>query len=384
MLEHYSLKLPKEVYSGADAMQNLTQIMAAYGTTKVGLFTDAMLRKLGLIDEAVSVIEAAGLPYEVIDDAPVEPPYEAVQKLADRFNSMNCDLILAIGGGSVMDAAKLCSVQATDAYTVKDLLDDPTQAKKQVKTVMVPTTAGTGSEATPNAIVAVPEKDTKIGIVNNALIADAVILDVKMIQNLPPKVASGPGVDTLCHAIECFTSTKANPFSDTFALDALQLTMDNLEKSCLEKGNLEAKRAMQLASFYGGIAITAAGTTAVHALSYPLGGKYHVPHGVSNAILLIPVMKFNKPAIAERLAIAYDRCLHGDAQTVDAKADAMIARMEEIVRNLNIPTKVADLGVTDPDIDFLVEAGMQQQRLLVNNMREVTPEDARALYEQII
>ncbi len=229
-----------------------------------------------------------------------------------------------------------------------------------------------------------PEKDTKIGIVNNALIADAVILDVKMIQNLPPKVASGPGVDTLCHAIECFTSTKANPFSDTFALDALQLTMDNLEKSCLEKGNLEAKRAMQLASFYGGIAITAAGTTAVHALSYPLGGKYHVPHGVSNAILLIPVMKFNKPAIAERLAIAYDRCLHGDAQTVDAKADAMIARMEEIVRNLNIPTKVADLGVTDPDIDFLVEAGMQQQRLLVNNMREVTPEDARALYEQII
>lgn len=384
MLEKYNLKLPKEVYSGVDAMQNLAGIMTAYGTKKVCIFTDAMLRKLGLIDEALEVINDAGVSVEIIDDAPVEPPYEAVQVLADRFCKLDADLIVAIGGGSAMDAAKLCSVLATDAYTVKDLLDDPTQAVKCVKTVMVPTTAGTGSEATPNAIVAVPEKDTKIGIVNNALIADAVILDVKMVQNLPPKVASGPGVDTLCHAIECFTSTKANPFSDTFALDSLQLTLDNLEKACFEKDNLEAKRAMQLASFYGGIAITAAGTTAVHALSYPLGGKYHVPHGVSNAILLIPVMKFNKPAIAERLAIAYDRCIHAGANTVDEKADAMIERMEQIVVNLGIPTKVADLGVTDPDIDFLVEAGMQQQRLLVNNMREVTPEDARALYEQII
>ena len=384
MKDKYDLKLPKEVYSGVDAMQNLSAILAEYGTTKVALFTDAMLRKLGLTQEAEAVLQAAGVPYEVIDDAPVEPPYAAVQALADRFRGMGADLIVAIGGGSVMDAAKLGSVLATTDYTVKDLLDDPKQAQKYVKTVMVPTTAGTGAEATPNAIVAVPEKDTKIGIVNNALMADAVILDVKMVQNLPPKVASGPGVDTLCHAIECFTSTKANPFSDTFALDSLQLTLDNLEKSCFDKDNLEAKRAMQLASFYGGIAITAAGTTAVHALSYPLGGKYHVPHGVSNAILLIPVMKFNKPAIADRLALAYDRCIHGDAVTVDQKADAMIERMEQIVVALKIPTKVAELGVTDPDIDFLVEAGMQQQRLLVNNMRPVTPEDARALYEQII
>lgn len=384
MLEKYNLKFPREVYSGVGTMQNLASIMTAYDTKKVCIFTDAILRKLGLIDEALEVINAAGIPVEIIDDAPVEPPYEAVQALANRFCKLDADLIVAIGGGSAMDAAKLCSILATDAYTVKDLIDDPTQAVKCVKTVMIPTTAGTGSEATPNAIVAVPEKDTKIGIVNNGLIADAVILDVKMVQNLPPKVASGPGVDTLCHAIECFTSTKANPFSDTFALDSLQLTLDNLEKSCFEKDNLEAKRAMQLASFYGGIAITAAGTTAVHALSYPLGGKYHVPHGLSNAILLIPVMKFNKPAIAERLAIAYDRCIHAGANTVDQKADAMIERMEQIVINLGIPIKMADLGVADPDIDFLVEAGMQQQRLLVNNMREVTPKDARALYEQII
>ena len=172
--------------------------------------------------------------------------------------------------------------------------------------------------------------------------------------------------------------------SDTFALEAFDLIINNIERACDDPEALDAKRAMQLASFYAGIAITASGTTAVHALSYPLGGKYHVAHGVSNAILLSPVMHFNESAIAERLAAAYDRAIHAGAATVEEKAAAVIQRMDEIVEHLDIPKKLAELGIENVPIDELAEAGMSVQRLLVNNMREVTLEDAKEIYAQII
>ena len=147
---------------------------------------------------------------------------------------------------------------------------------------------------------------------------------------------------------------------------------------------MDAKNKMQIASFYAGVAITASGTTAVHALSYPLGGKYHIPHGVSNAILLAPVMRFNEPACRDRLAEAYDRCLHGSAQTVEEKSASVIARLEDIVKHLDIPTSLAQLGVSGENLEELVASGMEVTRLLVNNMREVTPDDARRIYQEVL
>ena len=199
-------------------------------------------------------------------------------------------------------------------------------AKKCVKTLMIPTTAGTGAEATPNAIVAVPEKELKVGIVNDAMIADGVILDARMIKSLPGSIAAATGVDALCHAIECFTSKKRNPFSDTFALQAFEMIVKNIEKACDDPGAMEEKSNMLLASFYAGVAITASGTTAVHALSYPLGGKYHIAHGVSNAILLAPVMKFNEPACRARFALAYDRLAPDAGAVTEAEKSAWDAQ----------------------------------------------------------
>ncbi len=248
----------------------------------------------------------------------------------------------------------------------------------------MPTTAGTGAEATINAIVAVPEEEVKIGIVNDAMMPEYVLLDVRMVQNLPRSIAAATGIDAMCHAIECYTCVKANPLSDTFALEAFDLILHNIEDACDSKDAIEAKRAMQIAALYGGIAITASGTTAVHGLSYPLGGKYHVPHGVSNAILLSPVMHFNEPAIRDRLALAYDRAIHAGAQTEEEKSQAVIQRMDEIIRHLDIPKTLDELGVHDAPIDWLAEAGIKQQRLLSNNKREVTLEDAKAIYRQIM
>lgn len=384
MLESYTLKLPKAVYAGKDAMSKLEGVLKEAGATKVALFTDKSIYGLGLADGAVEIIKSLGLGVEVCSDLAIEPTYAEVQKTVDWFCESGCDFILAIGGGSVMDASKLVSVLATSEYSVHDLLGDPSLARKQVKTVMVPTTAGTGAEATPNAIVAVPEDELKVGIVSDEMVADVVILEADMIKILPRSIAAATGLDALCHAIECFTSNKANPMSDTFALEALDLILNNIERACDDPEAMDAKRAMQLASFYAGIAITASGTTAVHALSYPLGGRFHVAHGVSNAILLMPVMHYNEPACRELFAKAYDRCMPGDGATVEQKSAALLERMDEIVKHLDMPENLAALGVEDVDIDSLVASGMEVTRLLVNNMREVTPEAAKAIYEQII
>ncbi len=249
---------------------------------------------------------------------------------------------------------------------------------------MIPTTAGTGSEATPNAIVAVPEKQLKVGIVNTEMIADYVILDAVMIKKLPRKIAAATGVDALAHAIECFTSNKANPFSDLFALQALDMILTNIERACDDPEAMDAKNTMLLASFYAGVAITASGTTAVHALSYPLGGKYHIAHGVSNAILLAPVMRFNEPACRPLLAKAYDHCLRGNAVGETEKSAAVIQRLEEIVKHLDIPTSLTEFGVPKKDLEDLVTSGMEVTRLLVNNMRPVTADDARKIYQEVL
>lgn len=388
MLKQYSLKMPHAVFGGENAMENIADIIKKLDARKVAMFTDKGLRKLGLFDMPEAVVKSTGVEYYVLDDLPAEPSYMAVQAVVDEFKASGADLIVACGGGSVMDAAKLASVLVTDEYGVRELLDNPGMAKKCVPIVLIPTTAGTGAEVTPNAIVGVPERELKIGIVNENMIADYVILDARLIKNLPRKIAASTGVDALAHCVECFTGNKANPFSDMYALEGCDLILNNLEAACDDPEAMEAKNKMQIAAYYGGLAITASGTTAVHALSYPLGGKYHIAHGVSNAMLLAPVMRFNAedPVVKERLAVIYDRSCHEAEKrsSVEEKAAWVIARMEAIIRHLDIPTSLTEFNVPAEDLESLVDAGMQVTRLLNNNMRKVTPEDARAIYSQVL
>lgn len=386
MLKTYNIKMPHAVYGGENAVENITSILTTRQVKQVAVFTDKGIEECGLLSLALEAVKAAGVEYYVLNDLPPEPSYIAVQKLVDQFKASGADMIVACGGGSVLDAAKLASVLVTDEYGVKELLDDPGRARKCVPIILVPTTAGTGAEVTPNAIVAVPERELKVGIVNENMIADYVVLDARMIKNLPRKIAAATGVDALAHCIECYTSNKANPFSDIYALEGLDLILNNIIDACNDPEAMEAKNRMQVAAYYGGLAITASGTTAVHALSYPLGGKYHIAHGVSNAMLLAPVMRFNEPVCREKFATVYDRCVHTEqtCTTVEEKSAYILAWMEMIVKDLDIPSNLKEFGVLAEDLDGLVEAGMQVKRLLVNNMRELTPADARALYQEIM
>ena len=386
MLDKYNLKMPHAVYSGENSLENIKTIILENKVNKLAVFTDKGIESAGLLDYPMNFVKETGVEVIILDELPAEPTYSEVQKLVDQFKESKADFIMAVGGGSVIDTAKLASILVTDEYGVYELLDQPKLAKKCIKTLVIPTTAGTGAEATPNAIVAVPERELKIGIVNEEMISDYVILDAIMIKKLPRKIAAATGVDALAHAIECFTGNKANTFSDLFALEALDIILSNIIPACDDAEAMDAKNKMQIASFYAGVAITASGTTAVHALSYPLGGKYHIAHGVSNAILLAPVMRFNEPVCRTKFAIAYDRCVHGEktCTSMEEKSEFIIKQLEHIVKHLDIPTSLSTFGVPASDLDVLVKAGMEVTRLLDNNMRKVTPEDAREIYKQIL
>ncbi|MGI6581019.1 MAG: iron-containing alcohol dehydrogenase [Erysipelotrichaceae bacterium] len=382
----YSLRLPKCVYCGENSLGKIVDIIQEVGARRVALFIGKGFDKLGFTNMIVEEIAKAGANHYIFDELQSEPTYIAVQEVIDKFMEIDTDMIIACGGGSVMDAAKLASILRTKEYSVKDLLTNPLLAHKTLPLLCIPTTAGTGAEATPNAIVKVPEQELKIGIVNKDLISDYVILDPNMIKNLPRHIAASTGIDALCHAIECFTSKKATPFSNTFALAALDDILNNIENACDNKNAIEAKAKMQIASFYAGVAITASGTTAIHALSYPLGGKYGIAHGVSNAMLLVPVMEFNEPSIQGKLAEIYDYCYHGEDRLneKEKKSEYMIGWLNKIVKHLEIPTNLKEFGIEENDLEELVESGMKVTRLLVNNMREVTSDDARMIYRRII
>ena len=381
----YQIKIPSCSYGGEGSIEKIKEIIAKEKCQKIVVFSDEGIKATGLLDILTGQLDETGIQYHVFTDCKPEPTYGQVEAVVDMVQGQECDLIIGLGGGSVMDAAKLASVLKGASYTIKDLMNDPSQAEKKVKTVMIPTTCGTGSEATCNAIVAVPEEKSKKGIVNDNMIPDYVILDAQMIAKLPKAIVAATGVDALAHVVECFTSKKATPFSDSYALEGAKLIFANIREAYNNPDNMDAKNKMLIGAYYGGIAITGSGTTAVHALSYPLGGKFHIAHGVSNAILFAHVMKFNKDACAERLAVLCDAINPAYAQkTVTEKADYVIEQIADIVKVTNIPTDLTQYGVTMDDLEFLVTAGSQQQRLLVNNMKELSLDDIRNIYLKVV
>ncbi|WP_291583189.1 iron-containing alcohol dehydrogenase [Clostridium sp. UBA6640] len=381
----YQMKIPANLYGGEGSITQLKNILKDESANKVIIFTDKGIKETGLLDLLYKILDETDIEYFVYDDIKPEPSYKDIEKVQQEAQDYKADMIIGFGGGSVMDTAKVYSVLFDASYNMKDLLDTPSIAKKNIKTIMIPTTCGTGSEATCNAIVAVPEEQTKKGIVNNVMIPDYVILDPQMIRKLPQQIIAATGVDALAHAVECFTSNKATPLSDNFALEAAKLIFGNIREAYNEPDNMKAKEAMMLGAFYGGVAITGSGTTAVHALSYPLGGKYHISHGVSNAILFTVVMEFNKEACADQLAEICD-AIHPEYsnKSVNDKAQYVIDQIVDVVKVTNIPVNLNEFGIQIEDLEFLVKAGSEQRRLLDNNRKELSKKDIEEIYLKVI
>ena len=381
----YSLLNAGRILAGPDSIESLAEVVADFGATKVLIISDQGVSRAGLLARPKALLEAAGVTVTVLDDTPPEPAVEQVNAIFAAAQQQHCELVIGIGGGSAMDTAKIVAVLLNNTVSLRELLNKAPIARRGVPTIMVPTTAGTGSEATPNSIVLVPEDELKVGIVSPKLMPDCIILDPKMTLGLPPAITASTGMDALCHAIECYTSKKGNPFSELLALKAITLLSRSIRKAFTHGSDIDARHNMLLGALYGGMCIATSSTTAVHALAYPLGGKYRMPHGVSNAILLPYVMRFNSVGNADKFRdMALAMGLDVTHLSAEDAATAMIEELFTLNRDLEIPADLKRWHISAADLDTLVEGAAKVTRLLDNNPRPMSKDDIRAIYTQLI
>ena len=381
----YSLGQIRKIVSGEGSINTLTEIAASFKAQNVVIITDAGVYKAGLTHKAEALLKDAGVNVSVINDVPPEPSYEQVKAIYNKAEASACDFIVSIGGGSAMDTSKLVALMLKNDITLEEMLKGAKPAVRGVPTVMVPTTAGTGSEATPNAIVLVPEENLKVGIVTDLMISDTVILDPTMTVGLPKHITANTGIDALCHLMECYISKKANPLSDTFALQGIKLAARSLRKVYENGQDIKAREDMLLASCFGGIAIASSSTTAIHALSYPLGGRYHIPHGLSNAILMPLVMDVNKDSCIEKyVAMAKAMELDTKDKSVAEIADLFVKELYSLNSDLNIKCDLKEKGISVAIVDELIDAASKVTRLLGNNPKDLTRDEMKDIYLKVI
>lgn len=381
----YTLLNAGRVIAGPDSIESIAEVVADFGASRVLIISDKGVARAGLIDRPKALLEAAGVNVSVIDDTPPEPEVGQVEAIFEAARKQSCELVIGIGGGSAMDVAKIIAVLLNNEVSLRELLNKAPIARRGLPTLMVPTTAGTGSEATPNSIVLVPEDELKVGIVSPKLMPDCVILDPKMTIGLPPAITASTGMDALTHAIECYMSKKGNPFSELFALKAVTLISRSIRRAFTTGTDLDARHDMLLGAMYGGMCIATSSTTAVHALAYPLGGKYRIAHGISNAILLPYVMRFNSVGNEGKfrdvaVAMGLEVSALNDAQAAEAMIDSLFA----LNRDLEIPSDLKRWNITEADLETLVDGAAKVTRLLDNNPRPMSKDDIRAIYHQLL
>ncbi|WP_370426039.1 iron-containing alcohol dehydrogenase [Pantoea vagans] len=373
------MNINSTVISGYQALNDMRYLLR--GVTTAVVVTDRNIEAIPAVQALMGQLRDQIPRISVVNSVPPEPSQHDVAAIIETLSQRQADIVIGIGGGSVLDVAKLLSVLCIDGAPSLDALLAGEKPQRRTRSTLIPTTAGTGSEATPNAILAIPEKETKVGIISPVMLPDVVALVPELTTSMPPHIASSTGIDALCHLIECFTANVANPVSDNYALIGMKKLFANLETTLHEPENLQARLEMLWASYYGGASIAHAGTHLVHAMSYPLGGKYHLPHGVANAILLAPCMRFVRPAAVSKFAQAYDLLPDADVRLSDEeKSHALVDYFTALVARLQLPASLEALGIGPDHLPYLVEAALDVQRLMKNVPMAVTADDVRAVY----
>jgi alcohol dehydrogenase len=342
--------------------------------------TDAGFLRTGLLDGPRASLEQQGIPTSVFSGVVADPLDAIVMDAVAFARAEEIDLVIGFGGGSSMDVAKLVAVLAQNAQPLASIYGIGKVEGMRLPLVQVPTTAGTGSEVTNIAIVTTGAT-TKMGVVAPQLYADLAILDAALTLGLPPLVTAATGIDAMVHAIEAYTSKhKKNPLSDMLARQALGLLSRNLLRACEHGSDLEARQAMLLGACLAGQAFSNAPVAAVHALAYPIGGIFHVPHGLSNALVLPHVLRFNAPEAGPLYAELAGVVAPHASGSVEARTEALIVAMQQMARMTGIQTSLRQVGIVQADLERLADDAMLQTRLLGNNPRELTRADAYAIY----
>ena len=373
-----------DVVVGAGTSTQVGDIALAMGIKRVFVVTDAGIVQFGLMDKALQSLKAHNIEYSIYAEVVADPPEAVVMDAVAKAREFKCDSVIGFGGGSSMDVAKLLAVLINGKQSLSDIYGVDKVTGDRLPLIQIPTTAGTGSEATMVSIITTGET-TKAGVVSRTLLADKVILDAGLTLGLPPHVTAATGIDAMVHAIEAYTSKRLkNPLSDMLAREALRLLAGNIVTAVKQGDNLEARGAMLLGAMLAGQAFANAPVAAVHALAYPLGGNYHIPHGLSNSLVLPYVLRFNAPAAAKLYAEIAGLIMPGKLLPDDpiAVTEMLANHFLALAADLGLQTTLRQMDIPEHDLPKLASESMLQQRLLINNPREVNLDDALAIYHQ--
>ena len=379
---HYSAV--SDVLIGSNTSGQLGDMAAAMGIKRALIVTDPGILQFGLLNAARDNLKANQIELSIYSDVVADPPESVVIKAVTAAQAFGCDGVIGFGGGSSMDVAKLLAVLIKGKQPLADIYGVDQIRGGRLPLIQVPTTAGTGSEATMVSIITTGET-TKAGVVSRTLLADKIILDATLTLGLPPAVTAATGIDAMVHAIEAYTSARLkNSLSDMLAREALRLMSGNITTAVKQGDNFEARSAMLLGAMLAGQAFANAPVAAVHALAYPLGGNYHIPHGLSNALVLPHVLRFNAPAAAHLYAELAPLILPNHTLPADpvAVSDMLAAHFLDLAAELGLQTTLREMNIAETDLPMLAEEAMLQQRLLINNPREVSYDDALSIYQQ--
>ncbi|WP_079914699.1 iron-containing alcohol dehydrogenase [Paenibacillus sp. 32352] len=383
----YQFQTADHIIAGRNSLQSVGEHLHLTGVDvkSVLILTQPSIKSLGFVDALVSQLAAKGVTADVNTNILPEPTVENIEQVFAGMADKAYDVLIGFGGGSVLDSAKILAVLATNECSIRDLLGTDLVKKPGIPTILIPTTSGTGAEVTPNAIVTLPDEELKIGIVSKHMLPKVVFLDPMLTLGLPKPITAATGMDAFTHSLESFISNKANPISDMFALESIRLISSSIVEAYQNGTNVDAREKMLLGSMYGGMALTAAGTAAVHALAYPLGGKFKIAHGVANSMLLPHVMEFNMDAIEDRLyQVAEPMGIQVQGLTSSQAAAKVVERIVDWTTVLEIPQDLSSFGVKPDDVPELAVSASKVTRLLNNNPKELSLQDMEAIYRKLL
>ncbi|MFC0281149.1 iron-containing alcohol dehydrogenase [Falsigemmobacter intermedius] len=379
----FSFNTPSSLLMEWGAAARLGELLSAgFEAKNLLIVTDKFLNNSGLLAPALQSLSAHGFRVKVFDDVTADPAENLVTDCVALAKQAGVDIVVGFGGGSSMDVAKLVAVLLRNDQPLAELYGIDRVRGERMPLIQIPTTAGTGSEVT-NITILTTGETTKMGIVSDRLYADRVLLDAELTCGLPALQTAATGIDAMVHAIEAFTSRlRKNPLSDLLAKEALRLMAGNLLEACRDGKNRPAREAMLLGATLAGQAFSNSPVAAVHALAYPLGGFYHLPHGLTNALMLAPVLRYNLRAAASLYAELGEVIDLPASGSVPERAAAFAGFMQNLLVRSGAPARLRDVGVAREDLPKLAAAAMLQTRLLQNNPVPVTEADALALYQE--
>jgi len=383
MTEKLSLfRTTRRILFGAGSAEKTGTEAQLLKAKKALIITDPGVIQAGLLEGIEKSLQSVGIPFAIFDGVEPDPRIEVVEKSAEKAKKEGMDLIIGFGGGSSLDIAKVTSVMVANPGKIDSFFGIDLVPNLGVPVILIPTTAGTGSEVTPIAILSDTKEKLKKGIVSPTLFPEVALVDPKLTIGLPPSVTAFTGMDALTHAIEACYSVNATGLSDLLAIRAMELISKNLRMAYAYGENLSARSNMMEGSLLAGIAFANAGVGAVHAFAYPLGGEFHLAHGLTNTLMLPYVMRYNIlgcPYKFAQMAKAFGEKVEGLSE-LDA-AETAVKFVERLSDDLRVPRRLRDVGIPEKAIPGLAEAAMKVTRLLANNPRKISLEDANAIYK---